>query len=136
VRKPGTRLAPVHAELLQTGLDVERERRPDPVDIVEDEHPDAPGSAVAPDGEPRLDRVLAPQSGCDLANATRLDRAQERDREMEVGRRHHTRPAHAGERLLTPACKLLPLPSGDRIADEDAYPCIGIHGSRESHTEL
>ena len=56
MREPGPALAPVGPEPLQTALDVRRERGRAPVEVVEDEHRDAPRLPVAGRGETQIRR--------------------------------------------------------------------------------
>src|SRR5205085_4871800 len=90
VREPRSLLAPVHPEPLEAGEDVESEAPGVTAHVVEDEHADAAGLAVAAQIEP--DRACGGSGGAQLT-PDRLGlfggtAAEERDRGVEIVARH------------------------------------------------
>src|SRR5437762_236523 len=106
MREPRSLLALVHAEPLQAFEDVQSEALRVPADVVEHEHADAPGLAVAVLAEP--DRAGCgsglSQLGRDRPGLGGGTAAEERDRGVEVLPRHGT-----------PVSELATLPVNKRV---------------------
>ena len=131
--KPRTRLSTVAAESLETGLNPICQPRSVPRGILEHEHPDRPGLAVAHRGERE-------RSGCRSLLAERLDdvaelgeRANTEERKSDVKARRRATP---DELLLPPLDEL-----GDHVVrhlerEKEPGPLIPLDGSSCAHGRL
>src|SRR5450830_60985 len=137
VRKPGTALAFVGADLLEPTLN--RFGHPHCLSgrVLEDEHADASSLAVAE----QLERHR-PGTGCgaakdffDWLDLFARPGAEKGDRGMEVLRRDEARPAF-GELRPLPRGEPLTVVGRKCVSDEEAYPFIAAHASGRAHTSM
>jgi hypothetical protein len=118
VRQPGTRLAPVDAELLEPSLEVASEPGCPAVVVLEDEHADTSRLAIANRREPDLARI------CSGSAQRAHDRVQLAGRSMaEKGERDVQVLAGDGpdvrQRLVLPALDLGEHAVGDSQSEEE-----------------
>jgi hypothetical protein len=129
VREPGPRLALVYAEPLQALEEVVRERRPTPLEIVADEHADAPRLAVVlhrEDGPPSAPSSL-PQRPHDGLEVRGRPGAEKGHRDVQVLGRDD--PAAAPELARLPGNEALDRVVGQAERAEEPKAFTALDGS-------
>jgi hypothetical protein len=129
VRKPGAPLPFVHAQALEPRGEPIGEAAGAAVLVVQDDHADAAGLAVASRGEDRPLRLA--RGGAELAddsrNVARRAAAEEGEREVEVLGGDDSGVTDAGERLPLPGGEALDGVVGERESEEETKALTGAH---------
>src|SRR5579859_6041680 len=132
MREPRPPFAPIHAELLESLVEVARERCRAASVVLQREHADAPCLAVVERCE--LDRARfgsrVPHRFDDRIELAGLPLPEERERDVQVLARHDP----DGRQLVAlPILDLVESPIGEAQGEKEANPSIAAHASPPRH---